>query len=70
MLRMFAFILNYSFSMCVYQQIHLLFPFTYSYIIECVNAGALLPLKRVHLLGMSAETKKSFRGTVDVFGDR
>eukprot|EP00598_Pedospumella_elongata_P014498 CAMPEP_0185013830 /NCGR_PEP_ID=MMETSP1098-20130426/99006_1 /TAXON_ID=89044 /ORGANISM="Spumella elongata, Strain CCAP 955/1" /LENGTH=612 /DNA_ID=CAMNT_0027542901 /DNA_START=79 /DNA_END=1913 /DNA_ORIENTATION=+ len=41
----------------------------FSYIIECVNAGALLPLKRVHLLGMSAETKKSFRGTVDVFGD-
>jgi len=42
----------------------------HSYIIECVNAGSLLPLKRVHLLGMSAETRKQFRGSADVFGDR
>jgi lysylphosphatidylglycerol synthetase-like protein (DUF2156 family) len=41
-----------------------------SYIIECTNAGALLPLKRVHLLGMSPTTRARYRGTTDPFGDR
>lgn len=41
-----------------------------SYIVDCVNAGALLPLKRTYLLGMAAETRAKFRGTADIFGDR
>lgn len=41
-----------------------------SYIVECTNANALLPLKRIHLLGMSAVTRARFRGTADPFGDR
>ena len=41
-----------------------------SYIIECTNAGALLPLKRSHFLGMSAESRGRFQGTADPLGDR
>ncbi len=42
----------------------------FSYIVECLNAGELLPLKSVHLLGCSPATRRAFVGVCSAFGDR
>jgi hypothetical protein len=43
---------------------------TNSYIVDCINAGSLLPLRRLYYLGMSPQTKEKFRQETDLFGDR
>jgi hypothetical protein len=40
-----------------------------SYIVDCVNAGQLLPLKRLYFLGFSPQSWASFRLSCDAYGD-
>ena len=41
-----------------------------SYIVDCINADTLLPLKSVYLLGCSPITRKEFSGVCNPLGDR
>ena len=41
----------------------------FTYIVDCINAKALLPLRRHYYLGLSEAAKEHFNGSVDAFGD-
>jgi len=41
----------------------------FTYIVDCINAKALLPLRRHYYLGLSEAAKEHFNGLVDAFGD-
>jgi len=41
----------------------------FTYIMDCIDAKALLPLRRHYYLGLSEAAKEHFNGLVDAFGD-
>lgn len=41
----------------------------FTYIVDCINAKTLLPLRRHYYLGLSEAAKEHFNGSVDAFGD-